>query len=160
MIAPFFAALTLSAVGVRARDLGLNRVRIIAAMLLAGLCLVSQFGTVLACVWYFFVAAALMLVDGKERSQQQVWSAITIALTAASVFLLVQGAPRPLWTSPPALPAIGAFGIIVLAASGGVLRRGVPAGIVFAITLVAAVYDARLAPLFAIAAAPAVLAAL
>jgi hypothetical protein len=154
VIAALFGVLTITSVGVRARDVGLNRFRIVAAMLLAALCMASQFDAVLACVWYFFAAAVLMLVDGKF------WSTIAIALAVASALLLVQGAPHPLWTSPPALPAIGAFGIIALAAAGGVLRRGLAEGIVFGITLVAAIYDVRLAPLFAIAAAPMVLAAL
>lgn len=149
MISLVFTALTLSAVGVRARDTGLSITRIAAALLLVGLCMASVVSSPVACVWYFFAAVVLMLVP--------VSTITAVAFLAASAALLLDGARHPLWTSPPSLTAIGVFGTIAFAAANGVLRRGISQGFVFVLTLVAAMYDVRLAPLFALASVPSAL---
>jgi hypothetical protein len=74
--------------------------------------------------------------------------------------MLLGGADRqPLWSSGPSLAAIAVWAIAVIAAAGGIARRAHSGEVcVFIALFVAAVLDARMAPFFAIAVVPPLLA--
>jgi hypothetical protein len=74
--------------------------------------------------------------------------------------MLLPGADRqPLWSSPLELSAVGVFAIVVIAAIGGIAQKKRTGEVaVFVALLVTAVLDARMAPFFAIAVAPALFA--
>ena len=74
--------------------------------------------------------------------------------------MLLPGADRqPLWSSSFSPTAFGVFAIVAIAAAGGVYRRRHNADVaVFVTMFTAALLDGRMAPFFAIAAAPPVLA--
>lgn len=68
---------------------------------------------------------------------------------------LLPGADRvALWTSPWTLPGIGVFAIVALTAAGGLARIRRADTLLFAGLLICTMADARMAPFFALAAAP------
>lgn len=161
MASALFAVLTLCAIALRGRDLHMKPIQLLVAVTIVAVCLSAEGSSLVAYIWYFFAAVVLMLVTNNESERQWSWTAIAFALTGVAFLLLVEGRNQPLWISRITAPEVGAFAIVALAASGGVLKRGVPQGMAFALALIAAIYDVRLVPLFAIVAAPmAVLAAL
>lgn len=152
MIAPVLAAMALAGVFAYSRLLRLTALRSAGVVVITALCLSPALHSPPLAAAYCVTALLLIAVTAALPSKWQ--PAATILLLGALAFVLVQGNRQPLWSSPASLPMLGVFCAIALAASNGIARGRAHATIVFIVTLIAAMEDVRLAPFFAMAAAP------
>lgn len=152
MIAAVLAGMALTGVFAYTRLLRLTALRSIGVVIITALCLAPAMRSPQLAAAYCVTALVLIAITAALPSKWQ--PAATMLLLGALAFVLVQGNRQPLWSSPASLPTIGVFCAIAFAASTGVARGRAHATIVFIVTLIAAMEDVRLAPFFAMAAAP------
>lgn len=152
MAASVLAGIALAGVFAYTRRLHLNAFGSAGVVMITALCLAPAVHSLQLAAVYCVTALVLTIVTAALPANRQ--PAATILLLGAVALILVQGHRQPLWASPPSLPMAGVFCAIALAASNGLVRGRAHASIVFVVTLIAAMEDIRLAPFFAMAAAP------
>lgn len=152
MLAPLLVAISLAALWFYGRSMRLRAGQTLVLLAVTALCLTSALHSVAFAAAYCALAIALLVI---QRGIPEEWRPYaTVVLLGAAAAVLLQGHREPLWSSPASLPMIGVFGAIVLAARNGLSGRRAYSAIVFVVALIAAMEDARLAPFFAMAAAP------
>ena len=152
MTATVLAGVALAGVFAYTRLLRLTALRSAVVVVITALCLAPAMHSPELAAAYCVTALLLTAVTAALPLKWQ--PAATMLLLGALAFVLVQGNRQPLWASPASLPTVGVFGAIAFAASNGVARGRAHATIVFVVTLIAAMEDVRLAPFFAMVAAP------
>lgn len=152
MLAPLLVTISLAAIWFYGRFMRLSARQTLALTILTALCLAPALHSVSYAAAYCALAIVLLVV---QRGFPEDWKPYaTVVLLGAAAMVLLQGHRQPLWSSPASLPMIGVFAAIVLAARTGLAGARAQAGIVFVVALIATMEDARLAPFFAMAAAP------